>query len=36
MITLNEVNMQWELANKFDDRIVSYKHRTGNILVQVK
>ena len=24
------------LANKIDNRIVSYKHRTGRILVQIK
>ena len=24
------------LANKTDNRIVSYKHRTGKILVQIK
>ena len=29
MIAQNEVNVQEELANKTDDRTVSYKHRTG-------
>ena len=29
MIAQNEVNMQGELANKTDNRTVSYKHRTG-------
>ena len=29
MIAQNEVNMQGELANKTDNRTLSYKHRTG-------
>ena len=29
MIAQNEVNVQEELANKTDDRTVSYKNRTG-------
>ena len=36
MFAQNEINVQWELANKTDNRKVSYKHRTGRILVQVK
>ena len=36
MIAQNEVNVQGELANKTDNRTVSYKHRTGTILVQIK
>ena len=31
MIEQHEVNVQGELANKTDNRIVSYKHRTGRI-----
>ena len=31
MIEQNEVNVQGELSNKTDNRIVSYKHRTGRI-----
>ena len=30
------MNMQGELANKTDNRTVSYKYRTGRILVQIK
>ena len=33
MIVQNEINMQGELANKTYNRTVSYKHRTGRILV---
>ena len=36
MIAQNEINAQEELANKTDNRTVSYKHRTGRILVQIK
>ena len=36
MILQNEVNMLGELANKTDNRLVSYNHRTGRILVQIK
>ena len=36
MIVQNEVNVQGELANKTDNRTVSYKHRTGRTLVQIK
>ena len=32
----NEMNMQGELANKIDNQRVSYKHRAGRILVQIK
>ena len=32
----NEVNVQGELANKTDNRTVSYKHRTGRTLVRIK
>ena len=32
----NEINMQKKLANKTDSSTVSYKHRTGRILVQIK
>ena len=35
MIAHNEVNVQGEFANKTDNHAVSYKHRTGRILVQV-
>ena len=35
MITQNEKNVQGEFANKTDDRAVSYKYRTGRILVQI-
>ena len=30
------MNVQGELANKTDNRTVSYKHRTVRILVQIK
>ena len=36
MIAQNEINVQRKLANKTDNRTVSYKHRTGRILVQIK
>ena len=36
MIAQNEVNVQAELANETDNRTVSYKHRTGRTLVQIK
>ena len=36
MIAQNEVNVKRELANKSDDRTVSYKHHTGRTLVQIK
>ena len=36
MITQNEINVQGEFANKTDNRIVSYKHHTGRILVQIR
>ena len=32
MIVQNELNVQGELANKTDNRTVSYKHRKGRIL----
>ena len=34
MIVQNEINVQGKLTNKTDNRIVSYKYRTGRILVQ--
>ena len=36
MIAKNEINVQDELTNKTDNRTVSYKHRVGSILVQIK
>ena len=36
MIALNEINVQGELANKINNRKVSYKYGTGRILVQFK
>ena len=36
MISQNEVNVQGELENKTDTHTVSYKHRTGRTLVQIK
>ena len=36
MIAQNEVNAQGVLANKTDNRTVSYKHRTGKTLAQIK
>ena len=35
MFAQNGVNVQGELANKTDNRIASYKHRTGRTLVQI-
>ena len=36
MIAQNEINVQGELTNKTDNLTVSYKHRIGGILVQIK
>ena len=36
MTAQNEESVQRELANKTNNRTVSYKHRTGMVLVQVK
>ena len=36
MIVENELNMQRGLANKTDNRTVSYKHRIGWTLIQIK
>ena len=36
MIAQNELNMQEELLNNTNNRTVSYKHRTGKTLVQIK
>ena len=36
MVVHNVVNVQGELVNKTDNRSVSYKHRTGRTLVQIK
>ena len=36
MIAQNEIKVQGELANKTDDRTLSYKHHTGRISVQIK
>ena len=36
MIAQNEINEQREFASKIDNRTVSYKHRTGRVLVQIK
>ena len=36
MIPQNKSNVQEELANKIDNRTVSYKHRTERTLVQIK
>ena len=36
MIAQTEKKLQGEIANKTDNRIVSYKHCTGRILVQIK
>ena len=33
MITQNEIKVHGELANKTDDRTVSYNHGTGSTLV---
>ena len=36
MIGQNEINVQEELANKANNPTVSYKHRIGRLLVQIK
>ena len=36
MIAQNEVNVQGKLANKTDNRTVSYMYRTCRTLVQIK
>ena len=36
MITQNEIKMQQKLANKTDNRTVSYEHHTGRVSVQIK
>ena len=36
MIVQNEVHVQGEFANETDNRTVSYKHRTGRTLLQIK
>ena len=36
MIAQNEVKVHEELANKNDDRTVSYKHCAGRTLVHIK
>ena len=36
MIAQNKINVQGELANKTYNRTVSYKDRTGRILLQIK
>ena len=36
MIVQNEINVQGGLANKTDNRTVTYQHCTGKILVQIK
>ena len=36
MIAQNEINVHGKLANKTDNRTVSYKHRRGTISVQIK
>ena len=36
MIAQNKINVQGGLVNKTDNCTVSYKHRTGRILVQIK
>ena len=36
MTAQNEINEQGELANKTDNRTVSYKPLTGRILEQIK
>ena len=36
MIAQNEINVQGGLANKTDNRTVSYKHRTGRTIVEIK
>ena len=36
MTAQSEINEQGKLANKTDNRTVSYKHRTKRILEQIK
>ena len=36
MIAQNEINVLAELANKADNRTISYKHRRGRTLAQIK
>ena len=36
MIAQNEIKVQGELKSKFNNRTVSYKHRTGRFLAQIK
>ena len=36
MTTHNEINVLGRLANKTDNCAVSYKHREGTILIQIK
>ena len=36
MIAQNEIKVKGELANKTDDRTVSYKHHTRRISDQIK
>ena len=36
MIVQNEIKVQRELVDKTGNREVSYKNRTGKILVQIK
>ena len=36
MMTQNEINVQGESKTETDNHTVSYKHRTGKILVQIK
>ena len=36
MFAQNKINVQEELANKTDNRTVSYKHHTGRNLEQIK
>ena len=35
MIVQNEIKVQGELANKTDNRTVTYKHHTGRISEQI-
>ena len=36
MIAQNEINVQAELVDKADNRTISYKHRKGRTLAQIK
>ena len=36
MIAQNEIQVEGKLANKIDNCTVSYKHRKGRILEQIK